>query len=286
MKHVFTIALCMLLYYAKAQTWCPAGTSWTYGIGYAFSPKQDYCIWYYSGDTVINGHMCKQIHSNNPPFIEQSNNLITYEDSNKVYWWNAHINKFTVLYDFTKNAGESWTITKDTCAVLVHVDSTSTIIINGNSRKVQYVSGDWYGNIVEGIGNRYQPTPDVWYLCYGIYVDMDYYTGLRCYQDTIIGFHDFQIAPSCDYIVSGIQENAVSTFTISPNPASDFITVSNLPRDAKAYIIFNGLGELTAKGVVSKESEQINLQNLPAGNYYLQIIADKGSGYKPFIVNR
>lgn len=285
MKHLILLALSCNIFLANAQSWAPPGATWTYGIGYAFSPAQQFCTWYYAGDTIINGHNCKQIHCDNPPYIEQGNNLITYEDSSKVYWWNDQLSQYTVLYDFTKNAGESWTTIKDSCAILIKVDSTSSITINGTIRKVQFISGVWFGSIIEGIGHRYQPTPDGW-SCTNIAVDMDYYTGLRCYQDSAISFYDFGIAPSCDYIVSGLGDDHVSAFSISPNPASNYVTLNNLPPDAQSYAIYNTMGALLSKGELKAPSAQIALGEPPAGNYFLAITTNKSGAYKPFVIRR
>ena len=63
-----------------------------------------------------------------------------------------------------------------------------------------------------------------------------------------------------------------NNFSISPNPSSDFITITLKPSEGSAIQIYNTLGEL----VMSAEARhavplRINISNLPKGMYFVRI---------------
>ena len=88
-----------------AQTWAPLGAKQTYVVGYVFSPSVDYREWKVVGDTMINGQTCRVMQRfGNYVDDDISNLMITYEDSNRVYWWVGNL--FSLLYDFNKQVGQ------------------------------------------------------------------------------------------------------------------------------------------------------------------------------------
>lgn len=56
---------------------------------------------------------------------------------------------------------------------------------------------------------------------------------------------------------------------IYPNPATDFITLSNLNK-SQNYTVYNVLGKKVLSGTANK-NQQINTQNLTNGLYFLQL---------------
>ena len=81
------------------------------------------------------------------------------------------------------------------------------------------------GKAIKYIGNTSHPAPFA-LDCYGKIKDGAYYNGLRCYEDTIIGFHNFGISPTCTHIANNLESpQADMQFGISPNPASGVLFV-------------------------------------------------------------
>ena len=77
---------------------------------------------------------------------------------------------------------------------------------------------------------------------------------------------------------------------LAPNPSHDFILVEfehNHPSKIQ-FIIRNSNGQMIVResnyiGMTGTVQHRINIENLPAGNYYLQIIDDVNQYFRPFI---
>lgn len=286
---ILLLTFLSLTTFVIGQTWAPTGAKWTFGVAYAFGPQIEYREWASTGDTIVNGHTCKLIKRNGWYVSgDISDKLITYEDSNKVYWYN--VNQFTVLYDFNKNAGDTWTIMTDTCGLLITVDSTGIDTINGFPLKALYISSDdwaFNGKILEHIGHIGQPNPNIIYHCTGAIEDLNYYTGLRCYEDSAFGFHSFGIAPSCDYTVTGIDEVANPFgLLIFPNPTTDQINIQTKSKQKFNFNIYNSLGQLVQKGIIESNATTIYINNLTNGIYSIELSADSKIERKRFIIER
>jgi hypothetical protein len=278
--------------FASGQTWAPTGAKWTFGFDWIMNQGTGYNEWVSTGDTLVGGHVCKLIKRTGDYCAgDISRNLITYEDSGRVYLYN--VNQFTILYDFNKNAGDSWTFMTDTCGLVIHVDSTSIDTINGFPLKSLFVySAGWEfgGKILEHIGHVGRPTPDVTFRCYGIIEDINYYTGLRCYEDSAFGFYSFGIAPSCHYTEPshiGIDE-VQNPFGLSlfPNPTSSELNIkANLNREFH-YSIYNSLGQLVKSGMLQSALTSIDVRYLTTGFYNIEFSADSKTERHRFIVER
>ncbi|MBS1647379.1 MAG: T9SS type A sorting domain-containing protein [Bacteroidetes bacterium] len=70
-----------------------------------------------------------------------------------------------------------------------------------------------------------------------------------------------------------INQEAISSFQIYPNPAQKNIWISNKTNDkanSKLYIV-NMLGEMVYTQMLQQESQEINISFLPAGSYFLKL---------------
>lgn len=82
-------------------------------------------------------------------------------------------------------------------------------------------------------------------------------------------------------------ENAVTSFSVSPNPANDFITISN-----SENVLVNAISITDLNGRVVKQNSfsdvtnvQVNVSDLASGVYIMNITSDKGSVTKKIIKN-
>jgi len=287
----------------QSFSWAPKGATWKHGIRSYWDPHySSYEVWTSTGDTLWGGHMCKAIEIRDSRNILR-NRLFTYEDSNRVFLYVN--NKFVILYDFNKNAGDTLsyngyglpTMSLDSisCEIVVKIDSTSIITLNGYPLKVQYVStliprGEtippsiYQSRIIEHIGNLYQPVPN-FIECYNA-CPSGHYSGLRCYEDNYFGFYGFVNSLLCEYTTDGI-DRYVSTFglNIFPNPASQEINLSvNNYNNLYEFNIYDINGKVIKSGVLEPEHLTININELTDGIYNLEIIADYKSEIKRFVV--
>lgn len=272
MKRLFLLLIFSLsITFVNAQTWAPLGAKWSFGLScwdYPFTTYVDYEEWVSTDTVVLDGQTCSVIEG-------PGEDLVTYEDSNIVYWY--HQNQFTVLYDFNKNAGESWTILNDTCDLIINVDSTGMETINGFALKTLYVSMDdpsFMGKIIQHIGHVGRPYPDFFFHCTGGIIEFGCsYDGLRCYEDTVFGFHNFNIAPSCDYYTVGIEDVVNPNLNIYPNPTNGVISITGLTDKATATIM-----DATGRVVLTAEviNNKVDVSAMAHGVYVLRIETAKG----------
>jgi hypothetical protein len=69
-----------------------------------------------------------------------------------------------------------------------------------------------------------------------------------------------------------IEDNTVNVY---PNPTPDFITIDGIKEDSQLRII-DGSGKLVLKAAVTASNNRIGMNNLPSGNYILQLVTPKG----------
>ena len=108
--------------------------------------------------------------------------------------------------------------------------------------------------------------------------------GLRCYWEE--GELVFKIGDEdCDAVfdeLHGVEEDGPSTgsetdnaFTVYPNPTNGVLFVetqhfASLPNHNE-YRIVNMMGQTLMQGHITDEIQQINIENLPAGMYFISV---------------
>lgn len=260
-----------------AQDFAPVGSIWHYTQGTVNPDVTSFKTLESVDDTIINGVQCKKI-------IEVERYLDTtnvsahfmHSENDSVFFYSE--NDFHLLYDFGANAGDTLILdyfnTQDGTSLKMIIDSTSTILVNGEERKIQYITcGDGilieFGHhVIEGIGNTSYMFPTL---------DGSLDGPLRCYQENSSALFLNPFHPDygwnhqdCEQIITGIEEieknEGVSIF---PNPTSSSISIKNIDRPT-TYKIINTFGKIVAHGVVS-QSNEINIAKLSAGIYFIEL---------------
>ncbi|MBW6498045.1 MAG: T9SS type A sorting domain-containing protein [Bacteroidales bacterium] len=241
-------------------------------------------------DTLINNQVCVILEKSNSGDIDICDNMGTtleylYADEQKVYWFNEHLDDFTILYDFAAETGGSWEIQVLDCTLLVTVDSTSTIIINSQERKILYISDEnnfFTGGVIEGIGHTRNMFPsDFFYNCQGVACDSDFIDGLRCYLENEVILYKPAIA-DCDevYPVSIKEINFSFDWKICPNPVTNSFSFSCnnglFQKNEVDFIITNLLGEIVLTGTINIQ-DTINVSSLMSGFYIVTVQEKKNS---------
>ncbi|NOX47902.1 MAG: T9SS type A sorting domain-containing protein [Chlorobi bacterium] len=245
-----------------AQEWAPEGAEWYYD--YDAFEVTGYIRIVSEGDTVINGQLCKVLAKTRFTYDYVTGNYetafmgneYTWSDTNKVYIYKY--GQFYVLYDFSLQTGDSWTIPAnylgfcDSTGTMV-VDSVGSIVVNNDSLRVVYCSpgesSHWFlgSVIIEKIGplDSYM-LPEMTNEC-GV---PDLFEGgpLRCYYDEGFGWYSTGIAAECDYILGvGGRDAKGQLLQVYPNPATDWVAFAyTLPnKDSEAVIkITDATGKL------------------------------------------
>lgn len=233
-----TLFLSPVLLQAQQPEWFPAGAEWHYTYSSAFSLDIDFNRVNVAGEVVKNGQKCKKLTSSRRFGCNGlgAGNYV-YEDSSKVYFYNINTDSFQLLYDFTAQAGDSWTIseiglTKED-SIIVLVDSTDTTNINGHNLKVLYlrdtselsgVHALGYKNamIIEYIGSLTSFFPWVDGTC-----DGNFSAPLRCYEAPEFGFYQKTSEP-CDTTwtsVANPKGNAKPITSVTPQPVNNASTI-------------------------------------------------------------
>ncbi len=92
--------------------------------------------------------------------------------------------------------------------------------------------------------------------------------------DTLHNYFDSTFSLTALGISSSKNSNIIS---ISPNPTSDFLTITCQAGDLDSITIFDLVGRRVLCRSISGEKEIINLEQLPAGLYQARITSNSGS---------
>ena len=247
-----------------------------------------YQYMYQAGDTIINDeptHILVKINTlYDKGLREEVTHEYVFELNGKLYWWNKRSRLFTVLYDYEAEVGDSWNIFVGTEILTMHVDAVEEIEYEGRTYRILRVSDPedlFSGNIVCGIGHLTSFFPErLMDNGDGIRVE-----GMRCYWnegELVFKYGD----EDCDAVYSevhGIEEDGPSTgsgtFAVYPNPNNGVLNISvRLPQcdspTAQTYRITNLMGQSLLQGHITAEKQQINIDNLPAGLYFITIAGE------------
>jgi hypothetical protein len=261
-------ALCLVTLAAKSQEWAPVGAAWHY-TEEIFMPiviDEDYIKFESVKDTIYEGKLCRKITKRH--YITCSDRPETeymYSENGKVWFWDPAFNTFQVLYDFGAGPGQSWTILiadvslSDTDTLIVTVDSTDTVLINGISLKRLFVTYDfrnelivpftYTGEIIESVGDLYYMFNFAYQWAFAC--DGNFSGGLRCYEDSVIGLYETGLADSCTYVhtLTGIGPDAAKDVVkIRPNPADEAVIVESETPEPLQYVIQDPAGRILQRG--------------------------------------
>ena len=197
-------SICNADYIYEQPAFAPMGAEWYFNLTSFMGSPYSYYRMAVEGDTIIEGHQCSII---TRQFLGgNGDEQYVYEDDGVVYWYNQTLGRFTTLYDFNAEEGESWICDIDACSYEVTVQSVEEVTWEGRTYRVQNVApieGEffyfYYGRIIEGIGSveGLFPYP---YACVGDMYDGPYPDYLRCYLvDGVMLYHGGEY--DCDEIV-------------------------------------------------------------------------------------
>jgi hypothetical protein len=276
MKKLIFIILIAITIHATSQEFAPVGAKWHYDQG-TFNPGlTTYQTLESISDTTINGIPCRKLMKISRMGGTEISYQYMYSVNDSVYFYAE--NGFHLLYDFGAVTGDTVTVgyftTYDGSPLKMSIDSTDSIIINGQTRKLQYVScGDglvieFGGIVIEGIGNVASMFPRF---------DLSLDGPLRCYEDSVTGLFINPYHPGngwnfqdCEQVLTGLAGQGITTdILIHPNPATRFLEITNLDRPTD-FTFYDLQGRRIKDGTIVP-SQLIDLNDLPAGIYFLKL---------------
>ena len=259
------------------------GTEWYYEI-----QREDGGITYqhleYAADTTVSGKDVVIIIRTNTLYDKNEQSEVTreylYEEEGVVYWWNKDMEEFTPLYDFGAEAGDEWEIKVGLESITMHVDTVEYQEYEGCLYKMLIVSDEndlFNGTIVCGIGHLTSFFPEK-LMTRGKDYRVD---GMRCYWrngELVFKYGD----RDCDEVYeewhNGIEEDGPSTgsgtLTVYPNPTHGVLVVETqclASHPTQTYCISNVMGQTLMSGVITAETQRIDVTNLPQGMYFISI---------------
>ena len=275
-----------------SQTWAPIGAQWHYE-NYNFSGYRGYFHFESIKDTVVLGKNCREIYSDSDyGCIHRSQHRIfTYQSNDSVYFLNyvdSASPQYQLHFRWDAKPGDSWLMigegpsqlsrTRD--SIIVKVASNNTILINGIQRrlvKVSYLYPDstssHFGTVdhIEGIG-------DMYYM-FGTekesgFCDIEHPSGLRCYQDSVVGLFMNIPSDSCTEIKGpydniGELSDDRTIVKVFPNPFTSDLNISSEFSNCQ-ITLHNSLGTQILKRTISGK-EILQLHQLSPGIYLLTV---------------
>ncbi len=238
----------------------------------------------YVADTTINHKDVTIIIRTNTLYDKAEHSEVTreyvYEEDGVVYWWNKDLQDFTVLYNLDAQPGDSWVIKVGTEQITMQVDAVDMYYYEGRLFRMLQVSDEndvFSGTIVCGIGHLTSFFPER-LMNRGKNYRVE---GMRCYwRDGELFFKYGE--EDCDAVYKnyhfGIEEDGPSTgsgtLTIYPNPTDGVLFVETRRATSlqdKTYHITNLMGHTLMTGIITAETQQIDVSDLPQGMYFVTV---------------
>ena len=285
-KTTFLILFCILTSMTFSQDYYPLieeDRSWNVlniipsGWEPPFDTTYNTESWYIKGDTIISTYEYKILHSSSEPDpTSWTLRGFMREDSTKKVWlrWKNDIEEI-LIYDFSLSTGDSISI--GYMPEYYHIDSITSVEINGTTRNKYWISQedyDWNDTWIEGIGSNKGIVQGMmliggwsWFLCMSDYGELIYMN--PNYE-------------SC-YLITGINEIDNPIINIYPNPAKESLHIKNNQKiEITSIKIVNANGQII-KHFDSRKTH-LDISEICSGLYFLEISYKNGQLIKKVII--
>lgn len=236
--------------------------------------ESDYLICWLGGDIELDGVMYRKMNYTLEGGDHYSTGLegAFREEDKKVYvrWWDSgllHFNEEKLYYDFNLQVGDSFDVGYDEPCFIQVVAIEEVEMEDGTLRK-KFVFNNGWGmdeneTWIEGVGSlagvahRFDPG-----------LTGSFFSYLQCY------FEDDNLVWTDGECWDDVEEDAVESVSLYPNPASDIVRVEGIT--AAEVQVYNSIGQLV-KTVY--DSNEINVAGLPEGVCQLRITDAEGRSH-------
>ena len=265
---------------AQDSDFAPLGAKWYYSEYNSVPPSIIPHIVECTAKEMFQGKWCSKLVSSSDDILP--NPAYVYTENDTVYYFSPGSNQFEILYDFTAEVGDQWTIeglpnvipgnplpyASDT----ITVDSISSMIVGGDTLKVWHIHNtfwfEWGGLIIEKIGNDKLFIPKMGLI-------EAYVWGLRCFESPGEAYH--LVPYPCDTIYSTISKtldpNESDGLKVAPNPFQEEITIiSGSPFMVYSFSLYDQTGRRVFLQPNAVGSLVVNTEPLPPGLYYWNVV--------------
>ncbi len=261
--------------YAQQQEWLPDGTTWHYnttGWAVEYGTQQKYTI---EGDSLIHGKTCKKLIT---PFMtcnERPRINYLYKENDQLYFYEADIDSFKLLFDFTLNVGDtftlpSWGTMTDSWqheSLLITIDSISSFIMGSDTLKAfhYFPEPTFESRIIEDIGS------DQAFFHIGSTgaCGDESEHGLNCFTHPTYGLFEFRSNSPCSVGIETDQPKM--NVQIYPNPTSHHIQIDVPPTsNITRTVIYDNKGSIWFEKRGFPDTS-ITTDQLPVGLYFVKL---------------
>ena len=255
-------------------------TEWYYEIHGDDGTTIGYQHLKYIGDTIFSNYnlqakvILRTNHFNDGSQPEVTHEYIIEDNERaQIYWYPSRWNLFTLLYNFSADVGDEWSVMGNNENLIVHVDSVEMVEYDGKTYRMLHVSdqtGSFNGDILCGVGHLTSFFPEKEMVKDGFEVD-----GLRCYwqNDELILHIGDEDCDAIHSVINMVDDIETDDFKIYPNPTSGIIFVETCHgaslQDQTEYRITNLLGQTLMTGKINDENQQIDVSALSFGMYFI-----------------
>ena len=294
MKKQIILCSCFLLFFntflQAQQEFAPIGAKWHYGSQTVDNPfcwtgiineGTYYEKWEVIEAVTFDGEIFNKIEIENPhlDYQGEQGNLFYVKENNGIVSYYHEGNGY-LLFDFNKNAGETWTITipafyifdaTEDITATIKVDSTGVEMIDNEVLKSLYVSVEsstysglqFASKITEKIGAEKHFLP----FSSSYSESCTFFTDLRCYEDVENSWQFDTV--ECDYtLITSIDEVPKEQFIkkIDDKLYLDFADEKNMQLQ-----IYNLSGHLVKQEQLVFPKHIVDIQSLERGAYITYI---------------
>ncbi|GJM34013.1 MAG: hypothetical protein DHS20C18_30140 [Saprospiraceae bacterium] len=266
---------CTCIGYSQLD-FAPLGAKWYTRSHCPAIPQTSYAQFTVTEDSIIQSKYCTLIHTWSC-FANFHGDIYVHQDGYEVFIFNEYDQEFQLIYDFSKQVGESWKVKVCTAA---YATDTLIVIINevdGIHRRAKILHSDstvLYNNIRFGEGYGTEFSSGKLLLPEPINSKPPCTDELLCYEDPVEGL--IYSIGSCVNTDTKQPDLPDVALTIFPNPAQQESTLQyELPIGVQGEVfIFDRSGKRLSQLSLSLSSGSLILPAYPAGLYFVTLFVD------------
>jgi hypothetical protein len=271
--------------FSVAQEWFPVGAKWTYGWSWSIGGPPIYYPTTYEvvKDTLYLGKQCKLISRIDSNAFNPLNypNRFFYDSAGVVFY--ASNGQWNLLYDFNKDVGDTIVYPQfqtvymgNTVTYSNIITSKSTVAINGQTlrRYTAYPGPEVQSAFSLGTFATGATEVISWLVFFRPDIDDTNPEGLRCYEDSILGFYqnpNFNLDCDTSYTFVGLTDGLEnkSSIKVYPISAENYLSVSILTESSERgrFKIYDLNGKDMKTYELSTPSSTLDISNLKTGIY-------------------